>query len=214
MLAFPALSSAVHVLRLLDPPAGSHALFLADPPLSPLGRGVLCDHLGSRQSGRFTAAVATTIPLGILGMSPEIGLLDLRPCRRRTSGDPFPDRFRTSAGWVAVWSSHRCITGSITVWIASRPVAHFSLLPIWDHLFGTWQGGGSQQDRHRRRLPVSPRPLGAARPLAGLLRTNRRLLSPQPGLALRRRPERCAGSDGRWRARYPRSASALHASGR
>ena len=27
----------------------------------------------------------------------------------------------------------------------SMPTAHFSLLPIWDHLFGTWRGGGSQR---------------------------------------------------------------------
>jgi len=94
--------------------------------------------------GTITAAVVTTMPLGILGMTPEIAfwIYVLVGAEHLV----IHSRIDSDFGWIGRYVvqspvHHRLHHGLDT----SRPVAHFSLLPIWDHLFGTWQGGGSQK---------------------------------------------------------------------
>jgi sterol desaturase/sphingolipid hydroxylase (fatty acid hydroxylase superfamily) len=93
--------------------------------------------------GAISSVVVIAIPLGILAMPPETGfwIFILVEAERMV----IHSRIDSDFGWIGRFviqsPVHHRLHHSLDT---SRPVAHFSLLPVWDHLFGTWQGGGSQ----------------------------------------------------------------------
>ena len=92
----------------------------------------------------FSTAFATTIPLGILGMSPVTGfwIYILVGAQHLI----IHSRIDSDFGWVGRYLLQSPVHHRLHhIRDTSRPTAHFSLLPVWDHLFGTWRGGGSQQ---------------------------------------------------------------------
>lgn len=92
----------------------------------------------------FTTIFVMTIPLGILGMSPTTGfwIYILVGAHHLI----IHSRIDSDFGWVGRYILQSPVHHRLHhVRDTSRPTAHFGLLPVWDHLFGTWQGGGSQQ---------------------------------------------------------------------
>ncbi len=92
----------------------------------------------------FSTAFATTIPLGILGMSPTTGfwIYILVGAQHLI----IHSRIDSDFGWVGHYLLQSPVHHRLHhIRDMSLPTAHFSLLPVWDHLFGTWRGGGSQQ---------------------------------------------------------------------
>jgi sterol desaturase/sphingolipid hydroxylase (fatty acid hydroxylase superfamily) len=84
----------------------------------------------------FAAVIAITLPLGLFDTPPEIA---------------FWIYLVVGAEHLLIHSRIDSDLGWIGRYIVQSPVhhrlhhAHFGLIPLWDHLFGTWQGGGSQQ---------------------------------------------------------------------
>ena len=92
----------------------------------------------------FSAALASTIPLGILGVSPETGfwIYILVGAQHLL----IHSRIDSDWGWIGRYVLQSPVHHRLHhIRDTSRPTAHYSLLPVWDHLFGTWRGGGSQQ---------------------------------------------------------------------
>jgi sterol desaturase/sphingolipid hydroxylase (fatty acid hydroxylase superfamily) len=91
----------------------------------------------------FTGVVSATLPAALLAASPSV-ILDVSVfvvCLRYL----IHSRIDSDFGWVGrtlVQSpNHHRLHHSLDT---SEPTGHFSLLPLWDHLFGTWRGDADQ----------------------------------------------------------------------
>jgi sterol desaturase/sphingolipid hydroxylase (fatty acid hydroxylase superfamily) len=92
----------------------------------------------------ISASLANTIPLGILGMSAQTGfwIYVLVAAHHLI----IHSRIDSDFGWIGRYVLQSPVHHRLHhIRDTSRPTAHYSLLPLWDHLFGSWQGGGSQQ---------------------------------------------------------------------
>lgn len=92
----------------------------------------------------FTGVITAVMPAVVLGASPEaivdLGLLTalLRYV--------IHSRIESDFGWIGRYvvqsPTHHRLHHILD--ISQSPVGHFSLAPIWDHLFGTWRGAADQ----------------------------------------------------------------------
>jgi len=92
----------------------------------------------------FTSVITVVGPAVALGASPE-AVFDL------TFGTALlryviHSRIDSDFGWIGRYvvqsPTHHRLHHALD--ISTRPVGHFSLAPIWDHLFGTWAGQADQ----------------------------------------------------------------------
>jgi sterol desaturase/sphingolipid hydroxylase (fatty acid hydroxylase superfamily) len=94
--------------------------------------------------GVITARLASTIPLGILGMPPATAFWIY--ILVGTHHLVIHSRIDSDFGWAGRYLLQSPVHHRLHhIRDRSFPTAHFSLLPVWDHLFGTWRGGGSQR---------------------------------------------------------------------
>lgn len=92
----------------------------------------------------LSPVLTSTIPLGLLGMSPATGfwIYILVGAQHLIIHSGIDSDF----GWVGRYILQSPVHHRLHhIRDTSRPTAHFGLLPVWDHLFGTWRGGGNQQ---------------------------------------------------------------------
>ena len=92
----------------------------------------------------ITAFFIAIGPLVLLGIAPEV--LFAVTLFRIYLGSIQHSQIQSDWGWFGRWviyppAGHRMHHMLDT----SQPTCNFSLIPIWDHLFGTWRGGYSQQ---------------------------------------------------------------------
>jgi sterol desaturase/sphingolipid hydroxylase (fatty acid hydroxylase superfamily) len=92
----------------------------------------------------FTVLIVSTIPLGLLGTPPEtafwiyllVGAEHLL----------IHSRVDSDFGWIGRYAvqspNHHRLHHALDT---TPPTANFSLIPLWDRMFGTWRDGGSQQ---------------------------------------------------------------------
>lgn len=88
----------------------------------------------------FTGIVLVNMPMAILGASAEamiyVNLVVLG------LGFLIHSRIDSNWGWIGRWiiqsPNHHRLHHVLD--ISTTPVGHFSMAPIWDHLFGTWRG--------------------------------------------------------------------------
>ena len=94
--------------------------------------------------GVITATLTSTIPLGILGMPPSTAFWIY--ILVGTHHLVIHSRIDSDFGWAGRYLLQSPVHHRLHhIRDMSMPTAHFSLLPVWDHLFGTWRGGGSQR---------------------------------------------------------------------
>ncbi len=91
----------------------------------------------------FTDIVAATLPAAICGVSPEVivqvnfFILVLRYV--------IHSRIDSNWGWFGRYVLQSPVHHRLHhILDQSQPVGHFSLTPLWDHLFGTWRGDADQ----------------------------------------------------------------------
>lgn len=94
--------------------------------------------------GDVTPEFIMTGPLILLGISPEVFVAVI--IFRIYLGSIQHSQIQSDWGWFGRWvvyppSGHRMHHMLDT----SQPTCNFALIPVWDHLFGTWRGGYSQQ---------------------------------------------------------------------
>jgi sterol desaturase/sphingolipid hydroxylase (fatty acid hydroxylase superfamily) len=94
--------------------------------------------------GDVTSAFLMTGPLVLLGISPQVLLAVI--IFRVYLGSIQHSQIPSDWGWFGRWvvfppSGHRLHHMLDT----SQPTCNFALIPVWDHLFGTWRGPYSQQ---------------------------------------------------------------------
>jgi sterol desaturase/sphingolipid hydroxylase (fatty acid hydroxylase superfamily) len=99
---------------------------------------------GRAHPAAFTGLFLVNIPLAILGASPVVmiyvNVLVI------ALGFFIHSRIDSNFGWIGRWiiqsPNHHRLHHVLD--ISTQPVGHFSMAPIWDHLFGTWRGEADQ----------------------------------------------------------------------
>jgi sterol desaturase/sphingolipid hydroxylase (fatty acid hydroxylase superfamily) len=92
----------------------------------------------------FTSTVATVVPLGLLDMPPQVAFWIYLVVGAEHL--LIHSRIDSDLGWIGRYVVQSPVHHRLHHTLdTTKPTAHFSLIPLWDHLFGTWQGGGSQQ---------------------------------------------------------------------
>lgn len=92
----------------------------------------------------FTGVIAGVMPAVVLGASPD-AVFDLLICSsllRYTIHSRIDSNFGWIGRWVVQSPTHHRLHHALD--ISKTPVGHFSLAPVWDHLFGTWVGEADQ----------------------------------------------------------------------
>ncbi|HUO23301.1 MAG TPA: sterol desaturase family protein [Caulobacteraceae bacterium] len=91
----------------------------------------------------FTGIVSV-VPAVALGAAPDalIDLAILISIQRQV----IHSRIDSNFGWIGRWVFQSPVHHRLhhVLDISVQPVGHFSLAPIWDHLFGTWRGEADQ----------------------------------------------------------------------
>ena len=92
----------------------------------------------------ISSVIVMTGPLVLLGVTP--GVLAAVVLFRLYIGLILHSKISGDWGWFGRWVIYSP-TGHRMHHLLddSQPTCNFALIPIWDHLFGTWRGGGSQQ---------------------------------------------------------------------
>jgi sterol desaturase/sphingolipid hydroxylase (fatty acid hydroxylase superfamily) len=96
--------------------------------------------------GDVTGAFITTGPLVLLGISPEVLLAVM--VFRIYLGSIQHSQIPSDWGWFGRWivyspTGHRM--HHLLLSDDAQTTYNYALIPVWDHLFGTWRGGGNQQ---------------------------------------------------------------------
>lgn len=92
----------------------------------------------------FTGVITAIMPAVVLGASPRaiIDLTVLTALVRYVIHSRIDSDFGWIGRYVVQSPTHHRLHHILD--ISEAPVGHFSLAPIWDHLFGTWRGAASQ----------------------------------------------------------------------
>jgi sterol desaturase/sphingolipid hydroxylase (fatty acid hydroxylase superfamily) len=92
----------------------------------------------------FTGVVSAVLPPLLLGASPD-AVFDVTVCSALLRY-MIHSRIDTDLGWIGRYliqsPNHHRLHHVLD--ISQQPVGHFSLAPVWDHLFGTWRGDADQ----------------------------------------------------------------------
>ncbi|HEX4198511.1 MAG TPA: sterol desaturase family protein [Caulobacteraceae bacterium] len=99
---------------------------------------------GRAHPAAFTGLFLVNVPMAILGASPVamiyVNVLVI------TLGFLIHSRIDSNFGWIGRWivqsPNHHRLHHVLD--ISTQAVGHFSMAPIWDHLFGTWRGEADQ----------------------------------------------------------------------
>ncbi|HXZ45827.1 MAG TPA: sterol desaturase family protein, partial [Pseudolabrys sp.] len=146
--------------------------------------------------GNFSATIATTVPLGVFNVPPEVAFWIYIVVGAEHL--VIHSRIGSDFGWIGRYivqsPVHHRLHHALD---ATEPTGHFGLIPLWDHLFGTWRGGGSQRiaigvsDSYRHGIWVATDLWRDYREfLAGIL--GRRSTDRSPWAGIRRRRESLA----------------------
>jgi sterol desaturase/sphingolipid hydroxylase (fatty acid hydroxylase superfamily) len=108
-----------------------------------------------------TYIVATVMPFGLFDAPPQVAFWIYLAIGAHHL--LIHSRIESDLGWIGRYivqsPTHHRLHHAIDT---SKPIAHFSLLPLWDHLFGTWQGGTTRPieigvaDSYRQGIWVFP----------------------------------------------------------
>lgn len=92
----------------------------------------------------FSGIIATTLPLGLINTPAEIVFwVNIVFGIHRFV---IHSRIDSDFGWVGRYLIQSPVHHRLHhILDTSMPASHYALVPIWDHLFGTWRGGGNQQ---------------------------------------------------------------------
>jgi sterol desaturase/sphingolipid hydroxylase (fatty acid hydroxylase superfamily) len=91
----------------------------------------------------FTGVFIVNMPMAVLGASPEV--MVYVNVAVIALGFVIHSRIDSDFGWIGRWviqsPTHHRLHHILDITV---PVGHFSMAPIWDHLFGTWRGDADQ----------------------------------------------------------------------
>ena len=92
---------------------------------------------------QFVSIAVINLPTSVLGASPEVMIYV--NVAVSALGFVIHSRIDSNWGWIGRWivqsPTHHRLHHKLDM---SHPTGHFSLAPIWDHLFGTWRGEADQ----------------------------------------------------------------------
>ncbi|MDR3509860.1 MAG: sterol desaturase family protein [Caulobacteraceae bacterium] len=91
----------------------------------------------------FTSVIITTIPAGLLQVSPA-ALIDVNLFVMALRF-VIHSRINSNFGWVGRYLLQSPVHHRLHhILDMTQPVGHFSLVPLWDRMFGTWRGEADQ----------------------------------------------------------------------
>jgi sterol desaturase/sphingolipid hydroxylase (fatty acid hydroxylase superfamily) len=92
---------------------------------------------------QFVALAVINLPMAVLGASPEVMIFI--NVAVSALGFVIHSRIDSNWGWIGRWivqsPTHHRLHHKLDM---SHPTGHFSIAPVWDHLFGTWYGEADQ----------------------------------------------------------------------
>jgi sterol desaturase/sphingolipid hydroxylase (fatty acid hydroxylase superfamily) len=98
---------------------------------------------GRAHPAQFAVIFVINVPMAVLGASPEVMIfVNVAQC---ALGFVIHSRIDSNWGWFGRWvlqsPTHHRLHHKLDM---THPTGHFSMAPIWDHLFGTWYGEADQ----------------------------------------------------------------------